>query len=70
MAKQLSPSDRGNGFGKAAMIAAEKIALENKFSMLSLNVFDTNIIAKAMYLSLDYHVIESKDGKSEMQKKL
>lgn len=66
----IEPHDRGNGWGRAAMGAAESIALENNFSMLSLNVFNTNINAKALYLSIGYHIVESTEGKSEMQKKL
>lgn len=47
---------RGEGLGRAAMLAAERIGLEAGWTALGLNVFGHNPRARALYDSLGYEV--------------
>ena len=50
---------RGRGLGKQAMFALEKKAKDLGLASLALNVFEDNIVAKALYTSLGYQVQSS-----------
>jgi ribosomal protein S18 acetylase RimI-like enzyme len=47
---------RGRGLGKQAMLALEQKAKELGLASVSLNVFEDNTVAKALYNSLGYEV--------------
>lgn len=47
---------RGEGLGRAAMFAAEEIALREGWTALGLNVFGHNSRARALYESLGYEI--------------
>jgi ribosomal protein S18 acetylase RimI-like enzyme len=59
---------RHMGYGKAAMMIADKFAQKRHFSVISLNVFDENIVAKKLYSGLGYRVTKTAEGHSEMCK--
>ncbi len=48
---------RGEGLGRAAMLAAEAIARDEGWSELGLNVFGPNERARRLYESLGYRVV-------------
>jgi ribosomal protein S18 acetylase RimI-like enzyme len=45
---------RGRGFGRAAMLLAEREALERGIQRIELNVFGGNAVARGLYQSLGY----------------
>jgi ribosomal protein S18 acetylase RimI-like enzyme len=45
---------RGRGFGRAAMLLAEREALERDIHRIELNVFGGNAVARGLYQSLGY----------------
>jgi ribosomal protein S18 acetylase RimI-like enzyme len=47
---------RGRGFGRAAMLAAEDVAMRGGAVAIGLNVFGPNTIARGLYESLGYVV--------------
>jgi GNAT superfamily N-acetyltransferase len=53
---EIGPQSRGQGLGRAAMIAAEGFAKERSALGMSLNVFGPNAIARRLYESLGYDV--------------
>ncbi len=65
---QVDENHRQKGYATRAMIIAEELARDREFSLLSLNVFDDNEIAKKMYQRLGYSVVEEGSGRSEMHK--
>jgi ribosomal protein S18 acetylase RimI-like enzyme len=55
----LHPQFRGRGLGKQAMLALEQKARDLGLSSLTLNVFEDNTVAKALYASLGYQIQSS-----------
>ena len=55
---------RGRGYGKAAMLLAEHEARANGATVLGLNVFGTNSIARHLYESLGYQVVAIRMSKA------
>jgi ribosomal protein S18 acetylase RimI-like enzyme len=53
---QIDEARRGEGLGRAAMVAAERIGREAGWTALGLNVFGHNPRARALYDSLGYQV--------------
>lgn len=53
---EIDESRRGEGLGRAAMLAAERITLDAGWSALGPNVFGHNPRARALYDSLGYGV--------------
>lgn len=51
---ELAASSRGRGLGRAAMLAAERLALDVGDGQLGLNVFGDNATANGLYRSLGY----------------
>ena len=51
---EIDESQRGKGFGRAAMQLAEVVAAQHGATKLGLNVFGSNTVAQALYASLDY----------------
>jgi ribosomal protein S18 acetylase RimI-like enzyme len=54
---EIKPEYRGRGFGRAAMLAAEVVALVDGATVLGLNVFGFNETALRLYKSLGYSVV-------------
>jgi ribosomal protein S18 acetylase RimI-like enzyme len=55
---------RGRGLGRGAMLAAERIAGEQGWTEISLNVFGSNERARALYESLGYQVVSASMAKT------
>ena len=55
---------RGQGLGRASMLAAEEYAKANGATKLGLSVFGFNTIARSMYESLGYSIIAMQMTKS------
>lgn len=53
---EIEEARRGEGFGRAAMLAAEQVARDAGWTALGLNVFGTNDRARSLYDSLGYEV--------------
>jgi ribosomal protein S18 acetylase RimI-like enzyme len=53
---EIDEARRGQGLGRAAMLAAERIGREAGWTALGLNVFGHNPGARALYDSLGYEV--------------
>ncbi len=53
---EIDENRRGEGLGRVAMLAAERIGREAGWSALGLNVFGHNARARALYDSLGYAV--------------
>jgi ribosomal protein S18 acetylase RimI-like enzyme len=53
---QIDEARRGEGLGRAAMVAAERIGREAGWTALGLNVFGHNPRARALYDALGYEV--------------
>ena len=53
----IHESERGQGFGRAAMRAAEQLARQEGFAAIGLSVFGDNAGAKRLYRSLGYEVV-------------
>ena len=51
---EVDPSERGRGFGRAAMLLAEEHARSRGYRALALNVFGFNTTARGLYESLGY----------------
>ena len=51
---QVDADLRGRGLGRAAMLAAERLAIEAGDRQLGLNVFGDNDVATGLYVSLGY----------------
>ncbi|MEV7692685.1 GNAT family N-acetyltransferase [Microbacterium sp. NPDC089189] len=51
---EIDDAERGRGFGRAAMTAAEERARERGARAIALNVFGFNATARALYESLGY----------------
>jgi len=55
---EIEEAERGRGFGRAAMHAAERIALAHGDRSIGLNVFGPNDVARRLYTSLGYRVTD------------
>ena len=53
---EISPEARGQGYGRATMLAAEDLASDLGATVLRLNVFGHNTVARALYASLGLRV--------------
>ncbi len=51
---EIDAAFRGRGLGRAAMLLAEREALERGIPRIELNVFGGNEVARKLYLSLGY----------------
>ena len=60
----LDAEHRGHGYGKAAMLLAEHEARARGATVLGLNVFGTNTIARHLYESLGYQVVAIRMSKT------
>jgi ribosomal protein S18 acetylase RimI-like enzyme len=54
---EVDPQFQGKGIGKTLMKEAEKIAQEKGHSLLSLQVWETNVNAKSLYLKNGFQSI-------------
>ena len=54
---EIAAGYRGRGFGRAAMLAAERLALDAGITEIGLNVFGFNTSAQQLYASLGYQVV-------------
>jgi len=55
---QVEPPERGRGYGRAGMLAAERIVLAQGDRSIGLNVFSHNDVARGLYESLGYRVAD------------
>lgn len=53
---EVQPEQRGRGFGRALLHAAESEALKNDVMSVSLNVFGSNVVARHLYETSGYEV--------------
>ena len=53
----IDEEHRGQGYGKAAMLLAENEARAEGATVLGLNVFGTNTVARHLYESLGYQIV-------------
>jgi ribosomal protein S18 acetylase RimI-like enzyme len=60
----LDPEHRRHGYGKAAMLLAEHQARAHGATVLGLNVFGTNTVARHLYDSLGYNVVALRMSKT------
>jgi GNAT superfamily N-acetyltransferase len=54
---EVDESERGKGFGRVAMLAAEEWTRANGGTRVALNVFGPNTVARGLYDSLGYEVM-------------
>ncbi len=54
----VTPAHRGRGFGRAAMLVGEQVAAAAGEAQLGLNVYGHNTVARRLYDSLGYQVVE------------
>lgn len=62
---EVEPEQRGKGFGRALLMAAEEETARHGISKIGLNVFGSNMIARSLYESAGYEV-----SSTQMTKKL
>ena len=60
---EVDPSRRGEGFGRAAMVAAEDLVRDAGIPEIGLNVFGFNEAAQRLYASLGYRVVATQMAK-------
>jgi ribosomal protein S18 acetylase RimI-like enzyme len=53
---EIDPDERGKGYGRALLDAAEQEAAHHGFSSIGLNVFGPNTVARSLYESAGYEV--------------
>ncbi len=53
---EIEPDQRGKGYGRALLLAAEQEAARNGFRTIGLNVFGSNVVARHLYESAGYEV--------------
>ena len=63
----VDPRDRGNGLGRALVACVLEIAKRRGFTSCRLEVGKSNQTARAMYLSLGFHVVEDRAAKELME---
>ena len=56
---EIANDARGRGFGRAAMEAAEEWTREHGGTRVALNVFGPNMVARSLYDSLGYEVLDT-----------
>jgi ribosomal protein S18 acetylase RimI-like enzyme len=56
---EIAASQQGRGLGRAAMLAAERFAVDSGYSEIGLNVFGFNDRARRLYDSLGYRAIST-----------
>ena len=56
---EIEERRRGQGLGRRTMLAAERIAREEGWAEIALNVFGPNLRARALYDSLGYEVVST-----------
>jgi GNAT superfamily N-acetyltransferase len=56
---EIDEDRRGEGFGRGAMLAAERVARDAGWVALGLNVFGPNARARGLYDSLGYGVVST-----------
>ena len=61
---KIDEPHRGRGFGRAAMLAAEQLAVDNGRSEIGLNVFGFNERARHLYATLGYRVVSTSMSKT------
>lgn len=54
---EVNPDQRGRGYGRATMEAAEAWTRERGATRVGLNVFGPNVVARALYDTLGYRVL-------------
>lgn len=54
---EVNPDQRGRGYGRAAMEAAEAWTRERGGTRVGLNVFGPNVVARSLYDTLGYQVM-------------
>ena len=59
----IEPDRRGQGHGRAAMLLAEEYVRARGGRRLTLHVFGTNTVARALYESLGFEVTQSRMAK-------
>lgn len=62
---EIMQERRGQGFGRAAMIAVESLIKEAGGTEIMLNVFGFNEPARRLYASLGYRVVAIQDDKDD-----
>jgi ribosomal protein S18 acetylase RimI-like enzyme len=60
---EVDEEHRGEGLGRAIMLAAEEVARQSGHDRLGLNVFGWNHRAESLYLSLGYEVMSTQMSK-------
>jgi len=60
---RIDAAERGRGFGRAAMLASEHLALAAGDRTIGLNVFGHNEVARGLYESLGYRVTDRTVGR-------
>lgn len=55
---EVAEVQRGKGYGRALLRAAEKETLKNGIPTLGLNVFGTNLVARKLYESAGYEITQ------------
>jgi ribosomal protein S18 acetylase RimI-like enzyme len=53
---EVSPGQRGKGYGRTLLNAAEEAAAQHGITAMGLNVFGTNAVARRLYESSGYQV--------------
>ena len=66
----INEDQRRKGFGRQALAALERIAETQSLSTITLQVFDFNAAAQALYESVGYEVISRNQGGCYMQKRI
>lgn len=61
---EISEPSRGKGYGRQAMLLAEKVAREHGMTSLGLNVHGSNKTALSLYGSLGYQVMTQQMSKA------
>lgn len=56
---EIDEEHRGEGLGRAVMLAAEQVVRESGYDHLGLNVFGWNSRAESLYRSLGYEVVST-----------
>ncbi|MGF1430597.1 GNAT family N-acetyltransferase [Kitasatospora sp. LaBMicrA B282] len=64
MTVDVDPAERGKGFGRELMLAAERECLAAGLPALGLNVYTANVVALGLYASLGYRVVRRIFGKA------
>ena len=66
----IEASERGRGYGRAALAAVEALLAGEGVRELYLHVFRWNVVARSLYDSSGYEVVEDSDTETGMRKTL